>query len=315
MSFLYETTSGKKFQCNLYCVRCEATTLQDKRCGNRTCKYVPYCSRHLKSKLGLVIKDSTDTNGGQGLFAARNFKVGEVISVYYGEVLSVDQFVDRYDTSAGPYALSSADGDSVIDAACIRSPASFANDLSTRKTRRPRANAYNSEYLEVDAKKIDKVHGKNIKKGPFLCVVATKNIRASPDHLVEIHSDYGRNYWSTEGTYESITKPNRASKGKDISLTRDRVSPPHNIEQKKDRTRDSTRDRSASPMQSKRGKRSKSSTNENKKKRSKKSKTSKTKKREKSKKSQPKRSSSRKSATSEKPQPTRSSNRKNKGKI
>jgi hypothetical protein len=273
----------------------------------------------LKSKLGLVIKDSTDANGGQGLFAARNFKVGEVISVYYGEVLSVDQFVDRYDTSAGPYALSSADGDSVIDAACIRSPASFANDLSTRKTRRPRANAYNSEYLEVDAKKIDKVHGKNIKKGPFLCVVATKNIRASPDHLVEIHSDYGRNYWSTEGTYESITKPNRASKGKDISLTRDRVSPPHNIEQKKDRTRDrtrdSTRDRSASPMQSKRGKRSKSSTNENKKKRSKKSKTSKTKKREKSKKSQPKRSSSRKSATSEKTQPTRSSSRKNKGKI
>lgn len=312
MSFLYETTSGKKFQCNLYCVRCEATTLQDKRCGNRTCKYVPYCSRHLKSILGLVIKDSTDTNGGQGLFAARNFKVGEVISVYYGEVLSVDQFVDRYDASAGPYALSSVDGDSVIDAACIRSPASFANDLSTRTKQRPRANAYNSEYVEVDAKEIDKAHGKNIKKGMFLCVVATKNIRASPEHLVEIHTNYGRNYWSTEGgTYESITKPNRVAKGVELSLTKDRVSPPHNVQRKKDRTRHRTRDRSASP---KRSKRSKSGTNATKKKKSKTSKKSKKSKKSKtSEKSPPKRI--RKSKKSETSQPKRSSSIKSKGKI
>lgn len=218
---------------------------------------VPYCSRHMKSKLGLVIQKSLVRDAGLGLFAAKDFKANEVISVYYGEVLSDPAFDKRYDDAAGPYGLETSEGNT-IDGACIRSPAVYANDLSTSSRKCPRANAYNAKFREVDAVDVDKVHGKGVGRhaGPLVCLVAAKRISASPDALVEIHVDYGKNYWSSED-YKSRTIKKRRVRAMELSPSRDRLSPPHSARLKDAPRR--TRSRSRPNPKKKSAKQTKSS--------------------------------------------------------
>jgi hypothetical protein len=244
MSFSYTGSDGKTFGCNLFCMQCEANTLQGTRCENKTWMAMPYCSRHMKSQLGLVIQKSLDSNAGLGLFAAKDFKTDEIISVYYGEVLPDATFVERYGDTVGPYALSTTEGDT-IDGACIRSPAVYANDLSTNTRNRPRASAYNAKFYEIDAAKVNKVHGKEIGKhaGPLVCLVATRRISASPDSLVEIYVDYGKAYWDSEGEYKSRTIRKRAVRAMELSPD-NRISPPHSTRLKVKPRRTRSRSRS-----------------------------------------------------------------------
>jgi hypothetical protein len=203
---------------------------------------MPYCSRHMKSQLGLVIQKSLDSDAGLGLFAAKDFKTDDIISVYYGEVLPDATFVERYGDTVGPYALSTTDGDT-IDGACIRSPAVYANDLSTNTRNRPRASAYNAKFYEIDAAKVNKVHGKEIgmHAGPLVCLVATKRISASPDSLVEIHVDYGKAYWDSEGEYKCRTIRKRVVRAMELSPDNNRITPPHSTRLKVRRTRSRSR--------------------------------------------------------------------------
>jgi len=213
-------------------------TLLDQQCGRRTCKYLPYCHTHLKKKLGLVVKTSRNENAGLGLFAARNFDRGDIICVYYGELLTKGAVDDRYGSSTGPYSIQSSHYGTVVDGACLRSPAVYANDLSNRSSRRPRESAYNAQFEEVDVAEIDKVHGQGIgsRAGTLVCLVATKRITASPDNLAEINVNYGRGYWMSEGAYAHRTKQYRQTRAVELSAEHDRLSPPYSVQSKKSKT-------------------------------------------------------------------------------
>ena len=95
MSFIYSGAT-KKFKCNLLCQRCEGQTVAGERCKKRTCRYLPTCHIHTKKKYGLLVKKSSIPNAGDGLFALKEFKQGEFIADYKGEVLTKAQRDNRY---------------------------------------------------------------------------------------------------------------------------------------------------------------------------------------------------------------------------
>lgn len=76
------------------------------RCKRKVIIGAPYCSQHLKLKHFLVIQDSTIENAGIGLYAcdinkdedAIIFKKNDRVCYYDGEVLTQDQFIERYRT-------------------------------------------------------------------------------------------------------------------------------------------------------------------------------------------------------------------------
>lgn len=241
MSYHFQDRGGSNatFECNLFCMQCEATTLLGKQCANRTCKFLPYCTQHTKSILGVAVQKSSIEEAGDGLFAVRNFEAGDVISVYYGERMTEKAFNSRYGGKAGPYGLeSSAPGRMVMDAACFRSPGAYANDKSGRKERRPREDEYNAKYVQVNVKKIDKVHGKGIgtEAGSLMCIVATQRIIASPQNRVEIFVNYGQAYWDAAHDYTSRTKKHRSSGARQLSDDEDDLAPPHSIKPKPKRS-------------------------------------------------------------------------------
>jgi hypothetical protein len=178
-------------------------------------------------KLGLVVKKSGIVNAGLGLFAARNFEIGDIICVYYGELLTKEALDDRYGDATGPYSMQSGQSAMVVDGACLRSPAVYANDLSNSSSRRPAASEYNAEFTDVDAANIDEVYGQGISSlaGTVVCLVATKRITASNDRLVEIHVDYGDTYWGSDVEYTHRTKRKRKRGAMELSAERNQFSP------------------------------------------------------------------------------------------
>jgi hypothetical protein len=70
--------------------QCTANTKQGKQCGQRT-QHGEYCWIHLSQLHGARIKPSLVPNAGKGLFATRDFKKGEIIGNYTGDMVRVDQ--------------------------------------------------------------------------------------------------------------------------------------------------------------------------------------------------------------------------------
>ena len=95
MSFVYSGAT-KNFRCNLKCDQCEGETLAGERCKKRTCQYLPTCYIRTKKKYGLLVKKSSIPNAGDGLYALKEFKQGEFIADYKGEVLTKAQRDERY---------------------------------------------------------------------------------------------------------------------------------------------------------------------------------------------------------------------------
>jgi len=137
------------------------------RCKNDTTVTHPYCSKHTKKVLGLSVHKSSIPKAGKGLFAERDFKKGEQICKYGGEILTVDQYDKRYkDDSMGAYGIQ-LDEKRVIDAAkTTAGVARYACDYHG-SGKKP-----NAEYISDD----DEVW-----------IVATKKIKAGD----EIFTDYG----------------------------------------------------------------------------------------------------------------------------
>jgi hypothetical protein len=177
MSFQYASSDGStQLQCNLTCQQCLATSERTgEQCKRTSCRYLPYCSQHTKSKLGLEVKPSTIPEAGNGLFAVKNFHKGDKISEYIGRILTKSQIDALYGTShsdLSPYAVK-VSRDLYIDASCFRSIAAFAN-YSPSKNNAELATNYLTNQV-------------------FLW--ATKNIPMGS----EIFTDYGREYFLEDG--------------------------------------------------------------------------------------------------------------------
>jgi hypothetical protein len=124
---------------------------------------------------GVFITTSSIPNAGKGLWAKRHFSKGETILPFYGgEQLTKKQVDERYgagNTTLAPYVIKLTDN-SYRDAAVVRSPASFINDV------------YNSD------KKINAEFILNERENE-VSVVATCDIRP----FTEIFASYGLEYW------------------------------------------------------------------------------------------------------------------------
>lgn len=161
--FKYQAPN-QQFQCALECSQCIATsTATGRQCSRSTCISTPYCWQHTRSVLKLRVMKSMflDAIGinALGLYAWDKTKSdrkepvhskNKVIkpdvkgeTLYQGEVISKDEFDDRYDFVAcgdqqysptGPYALHKSSGN-VRDAACVRGIGLYANALQGFQTR------------------------------------------------------------------------------------------------------------------------------------------------------------------------------------
>lgn len=59
--------------------QCRAKKKDGGRCTRRTGKYGPFCWQHTQKHVGVEVKRSTIPNAGNGLFAKREFKRGELV--------------------------------------------------------------------------------------------------------------------------------------------------------------------------------------------------------------------------------------------
>jgi len=87
------------------------------QCEQMTTITHPFCARHTRQILGVSVKKSQIPGAGLGLYAEREFLKGEKIVEYTGELLSHDEFDERYGhESLGAYGITLNDS-WVIDAA------------------------------------------------------------------------------------------------------------------------------------------------------------------------------------------------------
>ncbi len=130
------------------------------QCEKMTTTTHPYCNKHTKKVLGVSVKKSSIKGAGKGLFAARDFKKGENIVQYTGEILTVAQYDKRYgDDAMGAYGITLNDNQ-VIDAAKTSSSvARYACDFHGSNLKGP-----NAQY-ESDDKEVWIVALRKIKKG------------------------------------------------------------------------------------------------------------------------------------------------------
>lgn len=116
-----------KFRCELECSRCTADRITDKfQCKRRTRKQLPYCYEHTRRLLHLDIRQSTIPGAGLGLFALKEFKSGDIITPYHGDLIDKEQMDDRYGEGLAPFAIE-INRNTFIDSACSRGTGSFIN--------------------------------------------------------------------------------------------------------------------------------------------------------------------------------------------
>ncbi len=179
MSFVYQRSENKEeFRCNLICKQCIGVdTKSGQQCKKKSCFALPYCQRHLASEVHVAIKPSTIKEAGLGLFALKNFARNERILEYIGLKWTQNQLFAIYgDTKFdfAPYAIKLGDNGYFVDAACMRSAASMANDA-----RYP--HKINAQLLAS----LDEQH---------IWLVPQKPIQAGE----EIFVSYGPKYWADQ---------------------------------------------------------------------------------------------------------------------
>ena len=162
------------FKCALERMRCSGTTKAGQQCRRNVILHLDKCFQHLKSELGLLTKPSSIPGAGTGLWTVRNWKRGDKIVQYHGEILTDAELDERYgpgDVTA-PYTVEEKKNKH-IDAACNRSTAAFINH-------QPNARA-NTRFAVS-------------RNPPAVWIVATKNIQATKDEPRELFINYGRDY-------------------------------------------------------------------------------------------------------------------------
>lgn len=123
----YDDDQGTvRYQCDVQCQQCEAATKSGTRCKNKTCFSLPYCSLHVQTEYGIVIKDSTIPGAGKGIFALKQFKKNDIICPIWGMEKSAKQLDKEYGEGTAPYAIGLTKT-KVIDGACHRYIGQLAN--------------------------------------------------------------------------------------------------------------------------------------------------------------------------------------------
>ena len=102
------------------------------RCKRNTIKYLNRCHDHLRRELGLVVKRSTVSGAGNGLFTTVGRKRGNLITPYVGETKTESQQDKRYGIDAtAPFSLE-VSRNKIIDPSCQRGGA-YANHMPASK--------------------------------------------------------------------------------------------------------------------------------------------------------------------------------------
>ena len=124
-------TTGRTFSCKMKKVACGAKTKTGHSCRNKVVIGLKRCHLHRSVK----IAQSTIPRAGKGVFAKRDYRKGERIGYYRGDVLSTSQHNRRYGSAQRDHAPYSLQGSKtkIIDASCTRSTMSMINGTRLKK--------------------------------------------------------------------------------------------------------------------------------------------------------------------------------------
>lgn len=196
MSFRYQGSGGGVFECKLVCRQCEATVKSGSRCKRTTCFQLPYCSQHVKLILQVEVKTSKIPNSGLGLFALREFRKGDVVAPYGGEVVDLKEHHRRYGATKAdlmPYGIR-VTNDAFIDGACFRGSGAYANSNPGKNnakfavnTRTRTANVVATKTIAA-GNEVFVSYGSGYFKG-------TTNVEFSTSHRARKKSALGYNLW------------------------------------------------------------------------------------------------------------------------
>ena len=109
--------------CPLSSNQCSYIKRNGHRCKNRVVQTNPFCWIHSLQMFGVRVKDSNLIPGQKGLFAERQFRAGELICPYYGDIERQDPDPELTE----PYAVDLRKDQKVVNADCYRSLAANAN--------------------------------------------------------------------------------------------------------------------------------------------------------------------------------------------
>ena len=150
--------------------RCTADNKQRTQCGCKTAKG-QHCHVHMRSLDGLRVTSSAVAGAGNGLFAARDFAVGDHLADYTG-----DELIIRRDGDGGPYCLALTQRRAIDAAPTNTGYGRWANDP------RGSGGGPNAEFVVNPARNTGRLR-------------ATARIRKGD----EIFVSYGAQYWATFG--------------------------------------------------------------------------------------------------------------------
>ena len=125
------------------CVRCRANKQNGDRCTRRTCKYSKYCYQHAKKLEGLKVTQSNIPNAGLGLFATKQFRKGQKVADYGGQIVSTASY--RENPSGYGIQINRA---VILDAKSTQSGLGrYANNCRKRDKQRNHCNGNNAKIV------------------------------------------------------------------------------------------------------------------------------------------------------------------------
>jgi len=178
--------STDNFQCHLLCDQCTHLTNSGIRCRRRVCLGYPTCWQHTIQQYGIQVKESSIQGAGKGLFVTRDFKKGEWICPYVGEVIDQNCTYQRYTPGQTcPYMIEK-DGTEYIDAACVRGIGSMANCLVKNNGDVRSVEAHNASFSwRTSLNEPWLKTTKNIKKGREIFVYYGSDFKVQDNHITK----------------------------------------------------------------------------------------------------------------------------------
>jgi hypothetical protein len=193
------------YECELEQRQCIAENANGLQCARLTHR-LPYCTHHQKQINKVVVRPSTVTGAGMGLFACDEtktqsaviFRKGDFIAEYGGEEISDSELHQRYSRLAAPYAWGPRANGMHVDGSCVRFTAAFANDARTRAGN----NCVIAEF-RIPVVMLPSLNQSRFvpytSTVPIVGLIATKNISNNR----EIFCDYGGEYWAVQDDVET----------------------------------------------------------------------------------------------------------------
>lgn len=135
MEFNFKIDGQTVFSGKLVSLQCTAHKKNNAQCKRKCVIGTPYCYTHLMYNEHLRIKESTIPNTGFGLFAMDPmaepdeiiFKSGKKITQYHGEIIDIDELIERYGNKTAPYTIEIREDDLYEDGAIERGVGAIAN--------------------------------------------------------------------------------------------------------------------------------------------------------------------------------------------